>query len=77
MSGSKTERKKKTVKVEKSEPIMIDKPEKKKTPSAKKPSAKQIEARKKFKLMIENAKKIKKANPDKKWQNCLKEACKC
>lgn len=68
MKGSKTEKKVKKV-VKKSEPIKIETPVEKKKGS----SAKQIEARKKFKKMIENAKKIKKANPDKKWQDCLRE----
>lgn len=68
MKGSKTEKKVKKV-VKKSEPIKIETPVEKKKGS----STKQIEARKKFKKMIENAKKIKKANPDKKWQDCLRE----
>jgi len=40
--------------------------------SKKKPSAKQAKARSNFKKMIIKAKKIKKDNPTKKWQEWIK-----
>lgn len=41
-----------------------------------KTTAKQKQARAKFKTKIAAAKKIKKANPKKKWATCVKEAWK-
>jgi hypothetical protein len=40
----------------------------------KRSSAKQKSAQNKFKKMIIEAKRIRKAHPDKKWQMCIKEA---
>ena len=42
--------------------------------SAKGKSAKQKKAQLKFKKMIAGAKAIKKADPSKKWQTCIKES---
>lgn len=46
----------------------------KKTTSKRKSSPKQEKAKTKFKKMIALAKKIRKAEPSKKWTSCIKEA---
>lgn len=47
---------------------------KKRKVSTKKLSAKQVAVRAAFKKAIAKAKSIQKANPDKKWTDCIKEA---
>ena len=44
--------------------------------SKKRGTSKQAKVRAKFKRMIAEAKRIKKANPSKAWQTCIKEAAK-
>ena len=46
----------------------------KKKSSSKKSSTKQKSAQSKFKKMIIEAKKIRKAHPEKRWQMCVKES---